>query len=104
MCVLYGNPCAKRCSNRSSLTGLLSFMLSDEITTGSVSTSDRDKRIYAEKSHAANIANKKFRDMFPDVGDLPNALPFSTDLQRLVLRPYHEGPSQHGRKGAREAC
>ncbi|EJD48248.1 UBC-like protein [Auricularia subglabra TFB-10046 SS5] len=59
------------------LTGLLSFMLSDEITTGSVTTTDADKRLYASRSHAWNLQHKRFRDMFPDycteqVKDLPN--------------------------------
>ncbi|KAH8116251.1 UBC-like protein [Phellopilus nigrolimitatus] len=59
------------------LTGLLSFMLSDEMTTGSVTASNADKRAYAAKSHLWNIQNKKFRDAFPDhidpiMKDLPN--------------------------------
>ncbi|KZV98803.1 UBC-like protein [Exidia glandulosa HHB12029] len=59
------------------LTGLLSFMLADEITTGSVTTTDADKRAYAARSHAWNLAHKRFRDMFPDycteqLKDLPN--------------------------------
>ncbi|EJU03542.1 UBC-like protein, partial [Dacryopinax primogenitus] len=32
------------------LTGLLSFMLSDEITTGSITTTDLDKKMFAKKS------------------------------------------------------
>jgi len=59
------------------LTGLLSFMLSDEITTGSVTTTDLDKKVFARKSHEFNRAHKKFRDMFPEYSeeqmrDLPN--------------------------------
>ncbi|EJD07375.1 UBC-like protein [Fomitiporia mediterranea MF3/22] len=59
------------------LTGLLSFMLADEMTTGSITTSDSDKRAYAARSHAWNIQNKKFREAFPDYSgplmkDLPN--------------------------------
>ncbi|KAH8918669.1 UBC-like protein [Atractiella rhizophila] len=37
------------------LTGLLSFMLSEEMTTGSVKTSDADRRILAARSHAWNL-------------------------------------------------
>ncbi|KAG7530584.1 hypothetical protein FFLO_04947 [Filobasidium floriforme] len=48
------------------LTGLLSFMLSDEITTGSVKTSVDEKKALAKVSHAHNIQNKKFRDLFPE--------------------------------------
>jgi len=59
------------------LTGLLSFMLSDEMTTGSVNTTDADKRTYAARSHTWNIQQRKFKDAFPDycspnMRDLPN--------------------------------
>lgn len=59
------------------LTGLLSFMLSDEMTTGSVTTTDADKRAYALRSHAWNLEQRRFRDAFPDFctpspRDVPN--------------------------------
>jgi len=59
------------------LTGLLSFMLSDEMTTGSVTSSDSHKRTFATKSHAFNLTQPRFRDAFPDfctptLKDLPN--------------------------------
>jgi len=59
------------------LTGLLSFMLSDEMTTGSINTSDSDKRTYAAQSHWWNTQQRKFREAFPDYctptpRDLPN--------------------------------
>ncbi|TDL23815.1 UBC-like protein [Rickenella mellea] len=59
------------------LTGLLSFMLADEMTTGSVTTSLADKRAYAARSHAWNLTQKRFREAFPDhcatvMKDLPN--------------------------------
>ncbi|EPQ56697.1 UBC-like protein [Gloeophyllum trabeum ATCC 11539] len=59
------------------LTGLLSFMLSDELTTGSVTSSDSDKRAYAARSHAWNLSQRKFREAFPEFctpnpRDLPN--------------------------------
>lgn len=44
-----------------SLTGLLSFMLSDEITTGAINTTMVDKVAFASKSHAFNLSNKKFK-------------------------------------------
>ncbi|KAM0791040.1 hypothetical protein ACM66B_004336 [Microbotryomycetes sp. NB124-2] len=58
------------------LIGLLSFMLSDEITTGSVRTSDNEKRQHASASHSWNIAQPKFRTLFPEysgpvIKDLP---------------------------------
>jgi ubiquitin-conjugating enzyme E2 J2 len=59
------------------LTGLLSFMLSDEMTTGSVTSKDSDKHIFAAQSHSWNIRQKKFKEVFPDFctptpRDLPN--------------------------------
>jgi ubiquitin-conjugating enzyme E2 J2 len=49
------------------LTGLVSFMLSDEMTTGSVTTSDADKRVYASRSHPWNLQQRRFREAFPEV-------------------------------------
>lgn len=59
------------------LTGLLSFMLSDEMTTGSVTSSDAHKRVFAARSHAWNVGQKRFQEVFPDfctptMQDLPN--------------------------------
>ncbi|KAG7093361.1 hypothetical protein E1B28_007043 [Marasmius oreades] len=59
------------------LTGLLSFMLSDEMTTGSVSASESQRRIYAARSHAWNLGQARFKEAFPEycttlVKDLPN--------------------------------
>jgi len=59
------------------LTGLLSFMLSDEMTTGSMTSSDADKRAFAATSHSWNLKHKGFTEMFPDfctesLKDLPN--------------------------------
>jgi len=59
------------------LTGLLSFMMSDEITTGSINTTDADKRAWARKSHSWNIQQRKFKEAFPEyctptLRDLPN--------------------------------
>jgi ubiquitin-conjugating enzyme E2 J2 len=48
------------------LTGLVSFMLSDEMTTGSVTTSDTDRRVYASRSHAWNLQQRKFKEAFPE--------------------------------------
>lgn len=48
-----------------SLTGLLSFMLSDEITTGSITSTLADKKAFALKSHAYNLTEKKFRVRLP---------------------------------------
>ncbi|VDB84857.1 unnamed protein product [Peniophora sp. CBMAI 1063] len=48
------------------LTGLVSFMLSDEMTTGSVTTTDADKRAFAARSHAWNLEQRRFKEAFPD--------------------------------------
>ncbi|RUS30515.1 ubiquitin-conjugating enzyme/RWD-like protein [Jimgerdemannia flammicorona] len=45
------------------LNGLLSFMAADEATTGSIKTTDTEKRILAARSHKFNLANPKFRDV-----------------------------------------
>ncbi|RKP27099.1 ubiquitin-conjugating enzyme/RWD-like protein, partial [Syncephalis pseudoplumigaleata] len=49
------------------LNGLLSFMVGDESTTGSVHTSDADKRLLSAKSHAYNRANPVFCEVFPEL-------------------------------------
>ncbi|KAF9218210.1 UBC-like protein [Gyrodon lividus] len=59
------------------LTGLLSFMLSDEMTTGSVTSSDSYKRAFAAKTHSFNLSQARFKEAFPDyctptLKDLPN--------------------------------
>jgi len=59
------------------LTGILSFMLSDEMTTGSVTTTEAEKRLLASRSHAWNLTQKRFRDAFPEycteqMRELPN--------------------------------
>jgi ubiquitin-conjugating enzyme E2 J2 len=59
------------------LTGLLSFMLSDEMTTGSVTSSDAHKRSFAARSHDWNVSQQRFREAFPEYSipymrDLPN--------------------------------
>jgi len=58
-------------------TGILSFMLSDEITTGSVTSTDQDKKMFAARSHAWNLKQRRFVEAFPDfceetMRDLPN--------------------------------
>jgi len=59
------------------LTGLLSFMLSDEMTTGSVTSSDGHKRAFAQRSHGWNVTQPRFKEAFPEhcaaeLRDLPN--------------------------------
>eukprot|EP00128_Syssomonas_multiformis_P010894 Colp12_sorted_trinity150504_noHs@8017 len=49
------------------LTGLLSFMLENTPTTGSVETTVEVKRDFARKSHTANLVNPIFRELFPEL-------------------------------------
>lgn len=50
------------------LTGLLSFMTGNESTTGSVQTTDQQKKYYAAKSIQYNtFSNTRFKLIFPDV-------------------------------------
>lgn len=51
-------------------TGILSFMLSDEMTTGSMTSSDGDKRVLAQRSHDWNIKQKRFVEAFPEYSGL----------------------------------
>jgi ubiquitin-conjugating enzyme E2 J2 len=52
----------------SMLTGFLSFMLETATTFGSEApTSDDEKRRLASESMKFNLANKKFRDSFPEM-------------------------------------
>lgn len=48
------------------LTGLLSFMMDNTPTTGSVSTSDVEKQRLAQNSLAFNCKSVVFRKMFPE--------------------------------------
>ncbi|KAG2776480.1 hypothetical protein JG687_00003699 [Phytophthora cactorum] len=49
------------------LTGLYSFMLENQATLGSISTSDAQKRKYAAASLESNCTNATFRKLFPDL-------------------------------------
>ncbi|KAF8622512.1 hypothetical protein AX15_006956 [Amanita polypyramis BW_CC] len=63
------------------LTGLLSFMLSDEMTTGSMTSSDAHKRTFAARSHAWNLTNQRFKDAFPE-----HCTPFPKDLPNMGVK------------------
>ncbi|EPS59194.1 ubiquitin conjugating enzyme 2 [Genlisea aurea] len=51
------------------LTGLLSFMMDDSPTIGSVSTSDEEKQRLAKSSLSFNFKNATFRKLFPEYVD-----------------------------------
>ncbi|KAK9814441.1 hypothetical protein WJX72_005955 [[Myrmecia] bisecta] len=49
------------------LTGLLSFMLEDTSTTGSIQTTEAEKQEFARRSLEWNLRNAQFRAMFPEL-------------------------------------
>lgn len=50
------------------LTGLLSFMVGDESTAGSINSSDAHKRAFSKDSHRWNVeTNRMFCDQFPEM-------------------------------------
>ena len=49
------------------LSGLLSFMLENTATLGSVDSSDAVRMVLAKNSMAENLKNPQFRKLFPDV-------------------------------------
>ncbi|KAM3581774.1 Ubiquitin-conjugating enzyme E2 6 [Umbelopsis sp. WA50703] len=61
------------------LNGLLSFMVTDETTTGSIKTTDAEKRIYAARSQKFNLSSSKFRDIFPELCHAETLRPADTD-------------------------
>ncbi len=51
------------------LTGLVSFMTSEEMTTGGISTPSAARQGYAVDSRKANNANPTFRREFPEIAE-----------------------------------
>ena len=49
------------------LKGLLSFMLEDTGTAGSILTTDAQKEAFALESGAANLKNSTFTELFPEI-------------------------------------
>ena len=52
-------------------------MLSDEMTTGSVTTSEAHKQTFAARSHSWNLTQPRFKEAFPEVSDLSSILSLS---------------------------
>ncbi|KAJ1946432.1 Ubiquitin-conjugating enzyme E2 6 [Kickxella alabastrina] len=71
------------------LNGMLSFMVEDEVTTGSIRLSYSDRKALARKSHAFNLANKLFADIFPELCTPEPAPEPSLDpmTDKLVVKP-----------------
>ncbi|TKA52479.1 hypothetical protein B0A53_04853 [Rhodotorula sp. CCFEE 5036] len=79
------------------LVGLLSFMLSDEITTGAVKHSDSERKSLATKSHAWNAAQPKFRTLFPEyAGERMKDLPNMSGKAPEPAGPQREGKAPPG--------
>ncbi|KAL3900898.1 MAG: hypothetical protein SGCHY_001017 [Lobulomycetales sp.] len=84
------------------LTGLLSFMLEDTSTTGSISTSTAQKRALVKQSWEWNRRNPKFCLVFPDLcckEVLPSSSTSSDSLKRRRARGENKDASlghEHG--------
>eukprot|EP01125_Pyxidicula_operculata_P022021 TRINITY_DN883_c1_g1_i2.p1 TRINITY_DN883_c1_g1~~TRINITY_DN883_c1_g1_i2.p1 ORF type:complete len:196 (-),score=27.03 TRINITY_DN883_c1_g1_i2:382-969(-) len=63
------------------LTGLLSFMLEDKSTHGSVSSTTQEKRRFAKYSSDFNQKNPVFRKYFPDLLKSPLTPETNTSIQ-----------------------
>ncbi|KAJ2308325.1 Ubiquitin-conjugating enzyme E2 6 [Coemansia sp. RSA 2706] len=78
------------------LNGMLSFMVEEEATTGSIRASPADRRALARKSHRFNLNNRQFRDVFPELcttepqpvhSVLPEEDQSQPDAQKPVIAP-----------------
>lgn len=70
------------------LTGLLSFMVSDEHTAGSTTSTTADKRIYAQKSHEWNAKrNDKYKEHFPHLINKPRSIQEAAGEAASVAAP-----------------
>ncbi|KAG0602176.1 hypothetical protein M758_11G165100 [Ceratodon purpureus] len=75
------------------LTGLLSFMMDNTPTTGSVSTSNEEKQRLAQNSLAFNCKSAVFRKMFPEYVEK------HLEKQRAVEQAVAEQAKQNGVNG-----
>jgi len=73
------------------LTGLLSFMMDNSPTTGSVNTTVAEKQRLAKASLSFNCKNPTFRKLFPEYVDKYNQQQLS---ERLVVEQMSRGQSQ----------
>lgn len=62
------------------LTGLLSFMVGKENTTGSIITSEIETKQFAKLSWKWNRNEKIFKEMFPELSKLPLEIDHNDDL------------------------
>ncbi|GAA5803600.1 ubiquitin-conjugating enzyme E2 6 [Helicostylum pulchrum] len=77
------------------LNGLLSFMVGDEATTGSIKTGNNEKKMYAARSHLWNIRNQKFREVFPELCTVKlSQIPPSSTTSKPPQTPQDQLPQQ----------
>uniref|UniRef100_A0AAV1T321 E2 ubiquitin-conjugating enzyme n=1 Tax=Peronospora matthiolae TaxID=2874970 RepID=A0AAV1T321_9STRA len=82
------------------LTGLYSFMLENQATLGSISTTDAQKRKFAAASLETNCGNAVFRNLFPDLVALQKARERDRELlRRLPTDGEGTTTSSSGTKG-----
>ena len=74
------------------LTGLLSFMLGNEDTVGSISTPEDEKRALARASHTHNRRDKVFRELFPDF--LRDSVPETPRHRRTTVQSRSSGATR----------
>ena len=63
-------------------------MLSDEMTTGSVTSSESHKRAFAARSHSWNLTQPRIKDAFPEVSILSTFVIVSLSVGCCCLRSY----------------
>jgi ubiquitin-conjugating enzyme E2 J2 len=69
-------------------------MLSNEMTTGSVNSSDAQKSQFASRSHAWNLEQARFKEAFPDFcGQFPKELPNMGDQRQRQQQPHLPPPT-----------
>ncbi|PIA17670.1 ubiquitin-conjugating enzyme E2 J2 [Coemansia reversa NRRL 1564] len=80
------------------LNGMLSFMVEEEATTGSIRASTADRKALARKSHKINLANKMFRELFPELcTQVPT--PITQSASSTVAAPALQKGTEDGNVG-----